>query len=133
MRLKKPMKQANVWKFSEDKMMIETEKQLSREAIVEKIKAIVDEEFGNFELNIKTIGEEKLFLTPDYVGRVFKKVTGESLKDYINRIRVEKAKELIKKNKYKIYEVAKICGFDNNAKYFSCVFKKITGVYPKEF
>ena len=74
--------------------MKKTEKTLRREVVVEKIKEIVNEDFGKFELNIKTIGEEKLFLTPDYVGRIFKSVTGESLKDYINRIRVEKAKEL---------------------------------------
>lgn len=129
MRLKKPMKQANVWKFSEDKIMFETEK----DVIVEKIKAIVNEDFGNFELNIKTIGEEKLFLTPDYVGRIFKKKTGISLKEYINIVRIEKAKALIRENNHKIYEVARMCGYDDNAKYFSCVFKKLTGIHPKDF
>ena len=113
--------------------MIEKEVNFRRKMIVEKVKAIVEEDFGDAELNIKKIGEEKLFLTPDYIGRVFKKETGESLKVYINRVRVEKAKELIRGNKHKMHEVAKLCGFDNNAKYFSCVFKKVAGVYPCEY
>lgn len=101
--------------------------------IIEKIKTIVAENYWDEELSIKTIGEEKLFLTPDYVGRIFKKKTGISLKEYINIVRIEKAKALIRENNHKIYEVARMCGYDDNAKYFSYVFKKLTGIHPKDF
>ena len=101
--------------------------------IIEKIKAVVEENYWDEKLSIKTIGEEKLFLTPDYIGRIFKKKTGISLKEYINMVRIEKAKVLISENKYKIYEIARMCGYDDNAKYFSCVFKKMTGIHPTDF
>lgn len=101
--------------------------------IVARIMTIVEKEYGDPTLSVKKIGEERLFLTPDYVGRLFKRKVGISLNEYINVYRIEKAKILLRENKYKIYEVAKLCGFSNNAKHFSYVFKKLTGVLPRNY
>ena len=101
--------------------------------IIAKIMTIVEKEYGDPTLCVKKIGEERLFLTPDYVGRLFKRKVGISLNEYINVYRIEKAKILLCENKYKIYEVAKLCGFNNNAKHFSYVFKKLTGVLPRNY
>ena len=70
--------------------------------------------------------------SPSHLSRIFKKETGEVVTDYINRIRIEKAKELLAFTDMLVYEVAETVGFRDSA-YFSLVFKKTTGVSPKNF
>lgn len=108
-------------------------KEVTADNIIEKIKAIVEDEYGDSELTVRKIGENKLFLTPDYISRIFKQNTGINLNRYINMCRVGKAKELLREGKYKMHEIAEMSGFGGNAHYFSQVFKKITGMTPKEY
>lgn len=64
--------------------------------------------------------------------REFKKHTGYTLTNYINIIRCEYAKELLQSGKYRVKNVALLCGFDNYS-YFTNVFKKHTGSLPSTF
>ena len=61
--------------------------------------------------------------------RIFKKMIGKSIIDYLTLVRIEHAKEKLLEN-YKIHEVAFMCGF-RDSNYFSSVFKKMTGQSPK--
>ena len=74
---------------------------------------------------------DKLGMNTSYLGQVFKKETGESFAEYLNKYRVQKAKELLSDPRYKVYEVASIVGF-NDYNYFFKIFKKITGEKPKK-
>ncbi|EES71231.1 response regulator receiver domain protein [Paenibacillus sp. oral taxon 786 str. D14] len=71
-------------------------------------------------------------VSPNYVSRLFKEEVGQGLFDYINELRINKAKELLKDYRYKIYEVAEKVGFSNQA-HFAIVFNKYTGVSPKQY
>lgn len=71
-------------------------------------------------------------VSPNYVSRLFKEEVGQGLFDYINERRINKAKELLKDYRYKIYEVAEKVGFSNQA-HFAIVFSKYTGVSPKQY
>ncbi len=51
---------------------------------------------------------------------------------YINASRIDKAKMLLDSGDYRNDEVALLCGF-SETKYFYTVFKKITGMTPKEY
>ncbi|HPU62820.1 MAG TPA: helix-turn-helix transcriptional regulator, partial [Mobilitalea sp.] len=64
--------------------------------------------------------------------KVYKKKTGISLKNYINEYRIERAKELLLTSDKSISDIAEAVGFDNFS-YFSTLFKKVTGLSPKEF
>lgn len=64
-----------------------------------------------------------------YFLRLFKKVTGCTLVQYINLLRCEQAKELLKTGRHTVKETALLCGFDNLS-YFTNVFKKYTGTLP---
>ena len=55
-----------------------------------------------------------------------------NLFDDILKNRIEKAKELISSTKMKVYEVSEMVGFEDTG-YFSRVFKKYTGISPKEY
>lgn len=75
---------------------------------------------------------KRLGVNKAYLCRIFKQETGDNLTDYINKVRIEKAKELIVSTNYKVYEVAEKVGF-TNAQHFTNVFKKITGQNPLQF
>jgi two-component system response regulator YesN len=63
---------------------------------------------------------------------MFKKELGKNFVDYLNEIRIEKAKELLKDVQYKAYEIAEMVGIPD-AHYFSKLFKKYVGVTPTEY
>lgn len=64
--------------------------------------------------------------------RVFNSTYGISPIEYINALRIERAKLLLRDTKLTITDIAKKVGFDNPA-YFSRIFKKITGIPPVDF
>ncbi len=67
-----------------------------------------------------------------YLGQLFKKETGELLSNYLNRIRIEKAKELLSNTSMKANEIAEKVGYVE-PNYFYRAFKKITNLSPSEF
>lgn len=64
-----------------------------------------------------------------YFLRLFKRVTGCTVIQYVNLLRCEYAKELLRTGKHTVKETALLCGFDNLS-YFTSVFKKNTGCLP---
>ena len=64
-----------------------------------------------------------------YFCRLFKSITNKSLGEYLNRLRVNKAEELLKSGNCNITEAAMSCGFDD-MNYFSRVFKKYKNESP---
>lgn len=74
----------------------------------------------------------KMGISQGYLSSIFKKQSGSNFSDYVSEIKIEKSKEYIATHQYMIYEVSDKLGFDN-AYYFSKVFKKVTGMTPREF
>ncbi|MUG65281.1 response regulator [Paenibacillus campinasensis] len=89
------------------------------------------EEHYKDSLSLKLFGDQ-FHVSPNYVSRLFKQEVGQGLFDYINALRIEKAKELLKDYRYKIYDVAEMVGFHNQA-HFAIVFQKYAGVSPKQY
>lgn len=81
-------------------------------------------------LSLEIIADH-VHVNSSHLSRTFKKECGESMTEYINKVRIEKAQELLLSNTL-AYEVAEKVGFHDPA-YFSATFKKYTGVSPKEF
>lgn len=68
----------------------------------------------------------------DYLNRMFKKMTGQTIFIYLNRLRIQKAKQLLSTGFYSISDIASQTGF-HDVYYFSKVFKKFTGTTPSKF
>lgn len=73
-----------------------------------------------------------LYVTPNYLSRLFKKVTGEGCNEYIVRKRIEKAKLLLEATNLKTSKIAALVGY-NDTNYFSLAVKKNTGMSPKKY
>ncbi len=71
-------------------------------------------------------------LSESHLSCIFTKKTGETFTDYLTRIRIERAKELLETTNMKIYEVSVNVGYAN-AEHFSRVFKKLTGRSPNNY
>lgn len=67
-----------------------------------------------------------------YFCRIFKQMTGRTITEYINEVRLKKSIELLKNGNMNITEIAINCGF-NDVNYFSRLFKKKHGVSPTKF
>jgi len=97
---------------------------------VEKIIEYMRRNINN-RLILKDLSE-LVQLSSSYLSRVFKETTGYSIIEFFNKIKVDKAKELIIEGNNKVNEVAHILGFTDEF-YFSRIFKKIEGISPSEF
>jgi len=68
-------------------------------------------------------------LHPVYMGTLFHVLTGYTIKEYMNRIRINKASDLLLEQELTVTQTAQRCGFED-VFYFSKVFKKYTGLSP---
>ena len=75
---------------------------------------------------------QRFGVSPSYLSRSFKKLTGVGLNEYINISRITAAEKLLQSGNLSITEVAFSCGF-NDSNYFAAVFKRVRGVTPKKY
>lgn len=83
------------------------------------------------DINLKDTAA-KFNLSPYYFSRTFKKVFGYNFSDYLNLIRINRAKELLKDASLSVKEIGYLVGY-NDPNYFSKVFKKYEGITPTEY
>ena len=67
-----------------------------------------------------------------YFSTLFKKETGQNFMDYLTELRISKAKELLCGEELSVQDVAEQVGY-RDLKYFSRLFKKLTGVSPSDY
>ncbi len=73
-----------------------------------------------------------LNINASYLSTVFKKETGKTVTGYVNEKRIELAQELLKTTNLQIQTIAQYCGIVD-VHYFTRLFKKTTGVSPKQY
>ena len=67
-----------------------------------------------------------------YIMRIFKKETGFSIMEYFTKLKIEKAKELLRDKQFSIREISDKLSF-SEPNYFTKTFKKITGFTPSAY
>lgn len=82
-------------------------------------------------VTLKSVAEI-LYISPNYLSELFSKTTGVRFSDYLQQIRMEKAKILLKDVSYRISDITEMVGF-TDSRYFSSSFKKVCGMTPKEY
>ena len=87
----------------------------------------------NVEGNIRLENiANNVFISKDYIGKLFKQKTGMKFSDYVMKIKMEHAKKLLNSGCYKNYEISeKLCY--SNPDYFCRIFKEYTGKTPLDY
>ncbi|NQX70857.1 response regulator [Paenibacillus alba] len=75
---------------------------------------------------------DEVGLSSYYLSRLFREESGESFNDYVTRLRMEKAVNLLQNTQLKVYEVAEQVGIPSY-RYFSQLFRNWTGVAPTDY
>ena len=75
---------------------------------------------------------DQCFISNWHLSKLLNQYTGKGFFEIINRIRIDKAKELLKTTSYKIQDISEKIGFQD-VTHFSRIFKNYEGVSPKEF
>jgi two-component system, response regulator YesN len=83
------------------------------------------------ELSLERVAQ-KVYVSAGYLSTIFKQVLRKNFVDSLHEVRVNKAKELLRDVRLRIYEVAIRVGYKDE-KYFSQLFKKITGMTPNQY
>ncbi|HHV13490.1 MAG TPA: helix-turn-helix domain-containing protein [Clostridiales bacterium] len=88
---------------------------------------------NNFSKNI-TLEDvaAHVHLNPAYFSTIFKQSSRSTFKEYLNMVRVEESKRLLANTDYSIINIAIATGFEDQS-YFSKVFKKYTGLTPRQY
>lgn len=109
---------------------LKEKKEGSSNYYVRKAREFVEEHYQE-PIRVRDISEY-IHVSPNYLGKIYFLNTGEHLRDYINSVKLQKAREFLAARKYQICEVAAMVGIDDQ-RYFSKLFKKRFGVSPKDF
>lgn len=112
--------------FSLSREKSQNESVLTAERIREYIQEHLSENLSVSHLS------EVFNYNPSYISRLFKQVQGETLSQYLKRIRLNRAKELLRSTNLPIQAVADATGFDT-VQYFSMVFRKEIGITPTAY
>lgn len=111
------------------KILLKTSKETS---ITENIKKIIASQYTNPGFSVTSISEV-LGVSPSYISKVFKKETGRNILEYVQKLRISKAKRLMKQDQGELLSsILAQCGFYNEVSFIR-VFKKYEGITPGKY
>jgi len=91
----------------------------------------IDSHFGEPHLSLEEVAAAAQ-ISPGYLSRLLKHETGFSFVDYLTRVRINKAVQIMSDPAVKVYEVAEAVGYQSQH-YFSRAFKRVFGRSPVEY
>lgn len=94
------------------------------------VKSYIDTHYGE-DLDLVSLAE-KVYLSPQYLSTLFKRVTGWGINKYIKTIRMEKAKDLLENTNIKVVDLCTAVGF-RNLSYFCQNFREFYGETPEQY
>ena len=101
-----------------------------RNETIEKICSYLSANYSQ-KLDLGSVAA-RFYLSPYYLSRLFRRVTGQSIVDFINARRIEAARRLLETSDLGINDVAEATGFSTTA-HFRRVFREHVGVSPMQY
>lgn len=125
----------DVEKFLTDNLIevsgqFDTHKKSSGKALIEEIREYVDSHYSK-DISLGSIAG-KFYINASYLSQLFKKEMNIKFIDYITKIRLEKAIELLKDTSLTVNEIAEAVGY-KDARYFREIFVKHMGKTPSQY
>ncbi len=99
--------------------------------IIHQAKAYIACHYSDPDLSLNELAAQ-VNLSPSHFSTVFSRETGQTFKEYLIRLRIDRAKELLRTTSLRAFEVAYQSGY-NDPHYFSYIFRKNTGLTPQQF
>jgi YesN/AraC family two-component response regulator len=99
------------------------------EGIISVIKAYIDKNYATTSLEDTAA---YIHMNPNYLSSFFKQKTGENYSDYLIRLKMRKAIDLMNNHELKTYHISEMVGY-NNPNNFTRAFKKLFGKAPKDY
>ncbi len=99
--------------------------------MIMKAKRYIDENYNDQDICLRLVAEA-VAVSPNHFSAVFSQECGQSFIEYLTAVRIEHAKTLLAQSEMKSTDIAYEVGF-NDPHYFSFIFKKNTGLSPKEY
>ena len=120
-------------KYTHNSIITETDKPTTSadDAFLFKLNKVIIDNMENENLNIEFISQ-KLGISRASLYNRLKALTDMGANEYVNKLRIDKAMELLRKNELSITEIAECTGF-STSRYFSTIFKKYTGITPTKY
>ncbi len=115
-----------------DRLLMENQLQIeqTRSPMIEKVLAYIHSHLAE-DVSLQTLADHAGY-HPVYLSKIFKLTMGEGLSEYLLRVRMELAEQLLLQSDLKVYEITARVGYLNTA-HFIKVFKKNHGITPQEF
>lgn len=110
---------------------ISQNRQDSGNRLVDEAKNYIEQNYGDEDLTIQKLSSH-LFISQSYLCTLFKKETGDTFLNYLIKVRIKAAKELLGTSKLKTAEIAERIGY-SDPNYFSYFFKRNCGMSPREY
>jgi two-component system response regulator YesN len=99
--------------------------------LVARARAFIDQHYADAEISLRSVAAQ-VMLSPSYFSVIFAREVRETFIEYLTRVRIARAKELLRTTSLTASEITYQIGY-NNPRYFFAVFRKVVGVAPNEF
>ncbi len=110
--------------------ILSSRRQSYKEQIVKNVQEYIKRNLDT-KLSLNQVADVFNF-SPNYLSHLFSKVAKVNYVEYITETKITAAKEMMARGEGRIYEISQKLGYES-AFYFSKVFKKITGISPREY
>jgi two-component system response regulator YesN len=99
--------------------------------LIAKARSYIDTHYADPDISLSQVAAQVL-LSPTYFSVIFGREVGETFIDYLTRVRIRKAMELLRSTSLTSSEIGYQIGYQN-PRYFYSVFRKVVGRPPTEF
>lgn len=110
--------------------IIRDQKDEQSNSVVKKAQTYINENYSN-DISLDEVSRE-VNISPYYFSKIFKDESGENFIEYLTRVRIDKAREMLSNPELSIKEISLKVGY-SDPNYFSRIFKKQTDMTPREY
>ena len=99
--------------------------------LILRARSYIEKHFDDPALSLHAVAAH-VNLSPSHFSAIFSRDSGDTYKEYLTRVRINRARELLRTTPLSVNEISQRTGY-TDPHYFSTVFKRLTGMAPRDF
>jgi two-component system response regulator YesN len=100
-------------------------------AIIQRAKECINEQYQRSDISLQSVAEQ-VYMSPNHFSTIFSQGSGTTFIEYLTQVRIRRAKQLLVESDMRCSDITYEAGY-NDPHYFSFIFKKHTGMSPREY